>query len=169
MRVKKETVDDIKYIVFGIIAAILINKLLGLVLATDLPVVAVVSESMMHDRTTKNVHYHFLDSKFGYSRETIDSWPLSGGFRKGDVLVVRGIEAEDVEVGDVIVYNIIGQPIPIVHRVVDIDDGEFSTKGDHNSGIDPWEIQRIRGEAFIRVPLLGWPKVILNMFIGALT
>jgi signal peptidase I len=166
MNIKKETVDDIKYIAFGIIMAILLNKALGLALGTDLPVVAVVSESMTHDSTTPIVHYQFLEGNYGYSRDVIDSWPLHNGFRKGDVLVVKGISQDDIKVGDVIVYNRAGLSVPIVHRVIDIEDGTLTTKGDHNQIPDYWQVERIRGEAIFRIPLLGWPKVILTSLIG---
>ena len=46
MNTKKEIIEDVKYIVLGIVCALLLNKGLGLVFATDLPVVAVVSDSM---------------------------------------------------------------------------------------------------------------------------
>ena len=175
MRIKKETVDDIKYIALGILLAILINKALGVFLGTDLPVVAVVSESMTHDSTTEERHYGFLEDNFNYSRATVDSWPLKGGFRMGDVLVVKGVQEDEIEVGYVIVYN--RKPfgaappdsfkVPIVHRVVQVEGGML-TKGDHNPGVDPWGISKIRGKAVLRIPLLGWPKVVLHSIIGGL-
>jgi signal peptidase I len=176
MKIKNETIEDIKYIAFGIILALLINRGLGLVLGTDLPVVAVVSDSMTHDETTQIVHYKYLSDNYGYSAEELEMWPLENGFNKGDVLVVKGVSADEVQVGDVLVYN--RKPlgggfasntnlrVPIVHRVIDIDNGEFTTKGDHNPTADPWEIDNIRGKAIIRIPYLGWPKYVLNKMVG---
>ena len=168
MNISKETVEDIKYIILGIVLAVLINKGLGLVLGTDLPVVAVLSESMSHDATTPERHYQFLEDNYNYSSQTIDSWPLKGGFNKGDVLVVKGLNGAQPSIGDVIVYNRKGLSVPIVHRVVEIKGGQLTTKGDHNPIPDYWSVEKIRGKAILRIPFLGWPKVILNSLIGAI-
>lgn len=170
---KGELLEDIKYIIFGIITAYLLNFTLGLVLGTDLPVVAVVSGSMTHDSTTPHVHYQFLLQELNYSKEFVDSWPLKNGFHRGDVLVVKGVEEDDVEVGDVIIFDIRGQNVPIVHRVVKIKDEYLITKGDHNTNYDPdcklysgisgcWERTKIHGKAVLVIPFLGWPKLILT-------
>ncbi len=165
MNLKKEIIEDIKYIVLGIVCAYLLNFGLGLALGTDLPVVAVVSESMTHDITTEFRHYEFLENNLDYAREEIDSWPLNNGFRKGDVLVVKGISDDNLKVGDVIVYNIQGQKIPIVHRVIKLEDNQILTKGDHNPGYDPWKVDIVRGKAIFVIPYLGWPKLLLTQLL----
>lgn len=130
-------------------------------LGTDLPIVAVVSDSMTHDDTTQVRHYQFLQDRYGYTTEQINSWSLKNGFLKGDVLVVKGVEKEDLKVGDVIVYNIPGQSIPIVHRIVEINEN-ILTKGDHNSVADSWKPSTIHGKAVFVIPFLGWPKLIVT-------
>ncbi|MBU5690042.1 MAG: signal peptidase I [Candidatus Aenigmatarchaeota archaeon] len=161
----EKTKEDIKFFLLAIAIILFINYGLGFILKTDLPVVAVISESMTHDKTTEERHYQFLNKEFGYTREQIDSWPLKNGFRKGDVLVIKGINEEEVKVGDVIVFDIVGQKIPIVHRVVSMDDG-IQTKGDHNPILDPWEVERIHGKVIFVIPFLGWPKVIFNSIVS---
>ena len=166
---KKELVENVKYIVLGIVTAYLFNLVLGLALDTDLPVVAVVSESMTHDVTTELHHYQFLEENYGYTREQIDSWPLKNGFRKGDVLIIKGVNRDELEVGDVIVYNIDseGRGIPIVHRIIKIDKNEIVTKGDHNIVEDQWNIGKIRGKAVFVIPYIGWPKLVLTYILSA--
>ena len=160
--------DIMAYIYLGIIAALLLNKALGLsfLLNTDLPVVAVVSDSMTHDSLVEKNHYQFLENNLGYSREEIDSWPIKDGFLRGDVLIVKGVPNEDLKVGEVIVYDIKGQNTPIVHRIIKIEDGQLTTKGDHNPSYDPWKPTKIHGEAIFVIPYLGYPKLYFTQIFG---
>jgi len=181
--IKYEIWENIKYIGLGIIFAIILNKGLGFVLNTDLPIVAVMTTSMVHDSTTPVRHYQFLEENFNYTKEEIDSWSINGGFRPGDVLIIKGVPTEDLELGDVIVFKHRDQPVPIIHRIVDIEDGYPYTKGDHNPIMDPdcelfdqnvvgcWERTEIKGKAITWIPFLGIPKLILHniiMFVGGL-
>ncbi len=168
MKLKKDTIETIGYIVLGVVAAYLLNFGLGLAMGTDLPVVAVVSDSMTHDTLTPTRHYEFLENNLGYSREEIDSWPIKDGFLRGDVLVVDGVSIDELNIGDVIVYDIKGQSTPIVHRIVKIDNGQIKTKGDHNPSYDPWEPEKIHGKAVLVIPYLGWPKLILTEILGVI-
>ncbi len=161
MKKKNELLENIKYIIFGILAAYLLNLGAGIILGTDLPVVAVVSESMTHDSLTPSNHYKFLQENYNFTRNQIDSWPINGGFNKGDVLVVKGVKENELKIGDVIVYNIKGQKIPIVHRIIKIDGGIF-TKGDHNPAADGWTPTKIHGKTVFVIPYLGWPKLLLT-------
>ncbi len=142
------------------------NYGLGFLLKTDLPVVAVISESMTHDSTTEYVHYKYLESEYGYDKDFINSWPIKNGFRKGDVLVIKGVNQSDLKVGDVIVFSIEGQKIPIVHRIIKIDNGTIQTKGDHNPVPDPWNIEKIHGKVVFVIPFLGWPKLIFTYIVS---
>ncbi|MBU5688149.1 MAG: signal peptidase I [Candidatus Aenigmarchaeota archaeon] len=159
---KSELIENIKFFAIAILLILFMNYGLGFILKTDLPVVAVISESMTHDKTTELVHYSFLEKEYGYSREEIDSWPIKNGFRKGDVLVIKGVDPSEIKVGDVIVFDIEGQKIPIVHRIIKIDNGEITTKGDHNPIEDPWKIERIHGKVVFVIPFLGWPKLVFT-------
>ena len=168
-RTEREILETIGYIVLGIVTAYILNFGLGLALGTDLPVVAVVSDSMTHDSTIEVRHYQYLQENFGYSREEIDSWPIKNGFLKGDALVVKGVDKKDLKVGDVIVFDIPGQKTPIVHRIIKIEDnGKIVTKGDHNPTHDPWEVKKIHGKVILVIPFLGWPKLLLTKLIGGI-
>ncbi len=105
------------------------------------------------------------------TREEFQDFPFKNGFNKGDIMILLGRNPEKIDVGDVIVFR--GQrPDPIIHRVVNKwqEDGEyyFSTKGDNNAGmhnnlyLNEQKIseERILGKAFIRVPLLGYIKIV---------
>jgi signal peptidase len=141
MGIKEETYSTIKYIVIGLLLAVVINQGLGYALQADKPIMAVVSNSMV---------------------------PI---FYRGDLIVVKGIDCEDIEVGDIIVYNNPIRQIPIVHRVIEIDDDPqgirtLITKGDNNSHADqstgispPVKCGWVKGEVKLIVPKLGLFKV----------
>jgi hypothetical protein len=167
-KTNKELLETVGYILLGVVAAYLLNFGLGVVLGTDLPVVAVVSDSMTHDVTTPLRHYEYLEEKYGYTQEELNSWPITGGFLRGDALVIVGTEIGELKPGDVIVYDIQGQSTPIVHRIVEINDGNIVTKGDHNPSTDPWEPINIHGKAVAVIPFLGWPKLLLTTSLGGL-
>lgn len=156
---------------------------LGLILGTQLPIVAVVSSSMEHDGSFdqwwegQKAYYE----KIGISKEQFTDFQLSNGFNKGDIIFLVGRASEELRVGDVIVFKS-GRPDPIIHRIVEIKhEGEkhiFHTKGDKNSdsiqtfGFDETKIPEdvVLGKALFKVPLLGWIKIgfvnLLNLFIG---
>lgn len=141
MDLKEELISTAKYIVIGFVLAVLINQGLGYALQTEKPIMAVVSNSMV---------------------------PV---FAKGDLIVVKGMGCREIEVGDIIVYHNPIRQIPIVHRVVEIDDEDpnnpvFTTKGDNNGHTDqstgispPVRCDWVRGEVKLIVPKLGLFKV----------
>jgi len=158
------------YAIGGILIAFLLNQALAYALNTDLPVVAVVSSSMTHDESTERVHYQWLEENLDYNRSYIDSWPIRDGFLIGDLPIVAG--SDEYKIGDVVVYSIPGQPVPIVHRIISINtDGTFRTKGDHNSNLLPFEYSvqkgQIHGKVIFIIPKLGYFKVALTKLVGA--
>ena len=158
------------YAAFGILIAFMLNQGLAYGLNTDLPVVAVISGSMTHDSTTPVVFYQWLEQNLGYNQTYIDSWPIHDGFLIGDLPIIEG--ATSYNVGDVIVYSISGQNVPIIHRIIRINaDGTYTTKGDHNPSLLPFEgsVQKsqIHGKVIFIIPKLGYFKVALTRIVGA--
>ncbi|VVB80417.1 Uncharacterised protein [uncultured archaeon] len=126
-----------------------------------LPVVIVESCSMYHSQSLENIMQDKIYSDYGLSFQNTSDWVLKNGFSKGDIIFVLG--PQNVKVGDVIIYNA-GQRNPIIHRVINISNGVYTTKGDHNQGFLPFEksivSDQIVGKAVFRIPLLGWVKLI---------
>ncbi len=167
----------IKYVVYPV---------LGLIMGAQFPVVAVVSDSMEHNMKFENwwaqQEDHYL--RYGITSEDFKTYPMDGGFNKGDIILLIGVAEEKIKQGDIIVFWG-GKAYPIIHRViaVDYDDEEgrfFQTKGDNNLGqiINPpflderkvtytkqctsdpsGECQVILGKAVFRIPFLGWVKI----------
>ena len=135
MKVKIKYLDNsVFYMILGVVLAIGINWGLALALNTDMPVVAVESNSMVPT------------------------------FSRGDILVLQGAPAEQLKVGDIIVFSPSPQQTPVVHRIIaENPDGTFQTKGDNNSGQLPFEKRiessEIHGRAVLIIPYLGWLKI----------
>jgi len=148
---KRKIIVTVILLVTAFSGAFLIYFIMQVALNTENPMVVVVSGSM-----EPNLH-------------------------KGDLLFLRGIDAENIrngtiegKEGDIIVFNAQGlpgwfhaPPEPIVHRVVDkkYDNGWFFlTKGDANQIPDgAWVPEtRIFGVVVGRIPYIGWVKIILT-------
>lgn len=94
----------------------------------------------------------------------------------GDLIVVQGgIEIDDLvaedNTGDVIVFHKPTNPDElIVHRAVDrVSDG-LITKGDHNSGPDPWRVYdgNLVGKVVWTIPFLGHIPLFVHTPTGML-
>jgi len=86
----------------------------------------------------------------------------------GDLVLIRGESAEGIQVGDIIAFDVPSPykgtvQSPVIHRVtekfVDGDGVYFETKGDANSGGDPWKVPagNVLGEYAAKIPYLGLP------------
>lgn len=164
-------VGYIFYGALGVLIAFLLNQTLAFALSTDLPVVAVVSNSMLHDAGTESNHFNWLAQNLGYNRTYVDSWPARDGFSIGDLPIVQG--SKEYKVGDVIVYSVAGQKAPIIHRIIKINpDGTFMTKGDHNPSLLQFESRvtnaQIHGKVLFVIPKLGYFKVVATKLTGGL-
>jgi len=161
---------------------------LGFALSTRYPVVAVVSSSMEHN---SGFQEYWLNGGQYYeniniSREEFSGYDFSNGFNKGDIIVVRGKDPEDLSEGDVIIFwshALYPKSDPIIHRVVEVwnpsadsQGYHYRTKGDNwrinkdslktpdscrNGCIDETFIsqERVLGTAFFRIPYLGYIKI----------
>ncbi len=84
---------------------------------------------------------------------------------RGDLVVVSG--AQNYSPGDVIVYRSERKAFPIIHRVIEVRDGEVLPKGDNNVAPDGWiPVDRIYGKMVFKIPALGWPKILLMKLTG---
>lgn len=134
------TNSSIFYIIIGVVLAFGVNHGMAFALSTDMPIVAVESNSMIPS------------------------------FYKGDILILQGVPAEQLGVGDVIVFSPPNQEVPVVHRIIEINpDRTFQTRGDANPGQIWYEksikYSQIHGRQVMIIPLLGWIKIITMEFI----
>ena len=139
------TTGTIIYVFLGVFLAFGINIVLGQALSTDMPVVAVESNSMVPT------------------------------FYQGDILIIQGVKNPDfykdvLKIGDVIVFSVEGRDVPIVHRIKEINqDGSFQTQGDASTGQHPFEKSilpsQIHGKVIAIIPYLGWVKIGVTEYI----
>lgn len=160
-----------------IIIKFLVYPGLGLVLHTQSPVVAVISDSMRHndefDKWWESMEKTY--TSFNISKDEFKSFTMSNGFKRGDLILLKGKKPDDIQVGDVLVFK--GTtPEPVIHRVVKKwnDGGKYylSTKGDANAGQRDEEREisenRIVGTGWVKVPYLGYVKIIFTDMINTI-
>jgi signal peptidase I len=172
--------DSLESWIINIILAFILIKFivypgLGFLLSTSHPIVAVVSSSMHHSEGFNSYWEDAGDwyEDIGITKDQFKSFPMRNGFNKGDIMILHGIDVEDIKLGDIIVFQA-RRPDPIIHRVVAKKDisGEYSlqTKGDNyltnpdsisTPSLNEKDIResQIIGKAFIRVPFLGYVKI----------
>ncbi|HME87527.1 MAG TPA: hypothetical protein VKE88_03885 [Candidatus Nanoarchaeia archaeon] len=156
----------IKFIIFPV---------LGLILGTSHPVVAVVSSSMEHDGSfttwwtsaalcgTEVCTQEKWYADHNITQEQFKTFDYKNGFNKGDIMILSS--PKNAEVGDIIIF-ISNDGRPIIHRLVSTN--PLQTKGDHNQAqivnevINEKNIQseRIIGKASLRIPFLGYIKIL---------
>jgi len=141
---------------------------LSFLTGADLPLVIVESCSMYHHEDGfERIFESSVYGDYGIFIDDTRNWIFQNGFNKGDVIFVVG--ADDVEVGDVIIFEG-GGKYPLIHRVVEAGES-YSTKGDNyktNLGQLPVEKiisnEQVIGKALFRVPAVGWIKLIFFEF-----
>ncbi len=133
----REIAETVAYAVLGVFIAIGIYHSLIFLLGTTRPVIDVISESM------------------------------SPNINRGDLVIVKYAAPMDIRIGDVIVFDTLSEPLPVIHRIYKINgDGTFQTLGDNNRGVQhDWEKQietkDIVGKAVLVIPYAGWVKIIV--------
>ena len=112
----------------------------------------------------------YLVSGLGrYYLMAIGSGSMTGVINKGDIVFIDK-KSKTHKIGQVIAFKMEGKII--VHRIIDVqitDKGTFyKTKGDYNNGEDGWLLPEanIVGNCILKIPLIGWPSVILSEFIN---
>ena len=155
---RKDVIEIGFFIIVAVVLVLTFNQILGVFLHTSTPLVVVTSESME-------------PSYWGSNRNTHGG---ANDIRK-DMLIVRGVDPSEIQVGDTIVFNYVNhtnEDIPIVHRVTRVylnattGDYWFTTKGDNPSTnddfieyirIDELNIHesRVVGVIIGRIPYLG--------------
>jgi signal peptidase I len=164
----------------------IVYPLLGVILGTSFPIVAVVSESMehgLHNGLICGKHFEEFPESFdsywevcgqwyesnGITKEQFKLFPFRNGFNKGDVIILWRATSDNVDIGDILIFQA-DKAQPIIHRVVNKwQDGEtfYQTKGDHNSdsiegalGETQISQERVYGQGLVRIPYLGWLKIL---------
>lgn len=80
---------------------------------------------------------------------------MEPGFHAGDLAVIR--PADDYQVGDVVAYHSDTLNTVVLHRIVAVQDGQYTLQGDNNSWLDPDQPagDRVIGGLVLRIPQGG--------------
>ena len=85
---------------------------------------------------------------------------MAPSYQVGDLLYVKSVAPEDVDIGDPITFVMNEDLVVATHRVVDIDEENrlFITKGDANKDVDaaPVHFNNLIGVPQFRLPFLGY-------------
>ena len=163
-----------------ILIKFIVYPVLGYMLQTSHPVVAVVSESMEHNKNFNDwwVGANKWYVSNGINKDDFYDFSLRNGFNKGDIMVLKGKKPADIKIGDVIVFWS-AKKDPIIHRVVKKwqENGKyfFQTKGDNNPdsirniSLDETHVSQdqLVGNATLRIPFLGYVKIWFVEFFNA--
>eukprot|EP00245_Coleochaete_scutata_P005963 TRINITY_DN20010_c0_g1_i1.p1 TRINITY_DN20010_c0_g1~~TRINITY_DN20010_c0_g1_i1.p1 ORF type:complete len:182 (-),score=42.61 TRINITY_DN20010_c0_g1_i1:597-1142(-) len=117
------------------------------------------------------------------------SGSMEPGFKRGDILFLH-MSSAPIRTGEIVVFNIDGRDIPIVHRVIKVHERrstnqvDMLTKGDNNMMDDRqlyaegqlWlNRHHVMGRAVGYLPYVGWVTIIMTekpwikfLLIGAL-
>ena len=134
---------------------------LSFITGAPLPLVVVESCSMYHESNFEewwNKNQAWYES-VKINKTEFESFSFKNGLNKGDIIFVLG--KNNYKGGDIIIFEA-QTKYPLIHRIIEKE--PISTKGDHNT--QQLSIEQnikdkaILGKAALRIPLLGWIKLI---------
>lgn len=115
---------------------------------------------------------------------SVSSGSMRPAYNVGDLLLLRSIPSDRLQVDDVIVFEVSTRSYDIVHRIIEIQyrsqDGKlyFRTKGDNNPSADYWRgtecwngmipEENVIGKVIGKVPLLGHVSLAVSSDYGIL-
>lgn len=120
------------------------------------------------------VIFWFSFGFFGFRPAFVPSHSMEPLIKQGDVVLLGPVSADEVEVGDILMYQLSNRQ-RVLHRVHEITKDENGTrififKGDNNNTTDlaPVRDEQLLGEYRARLPKVGWVPIKFNQLIGAM-
>ena len=102
----------------------------------------------------------------GYRVFNVISGSMEPTYSVGDLIYVKDVEPEKIEVGDPITFVLNENLVVATHRVVDVDPTarEFTTKGDANETVDsaPVHFNNVIGVPQFAIPYLGYVSAFIQ-------
>jgi len=109
---------------------------------------------------------------------TVSSQSMQPTLNQGDLIVLRGEKAENIDLGDIVAFNVPSPydklaSSPTIHRVVEKwtenEETYFKTRGDNNNDADTWEVpeENVVGKySQFRIPYIGFIVIFLKTPLG---
>jgi signal peptidase len=85
----------------------------------------------------------------------------------GSIAVIKPVDTEALKIGDVICFKL-SEPTSITHRIFNITNEGFTTKGDANEDPDQWIVKKenVIGKAIFTIPYVGYLGYFVRTPIG---
>ena len=128
------------------------KKVQAVLRAVFLLAVSVILGVNVYNWNARNLTGNALPMPFGYGGAVVLSGSMEPAIKVDELIIVK---AEKMyEVGDVVVYQT--GLIPVVHRIVDMDEQTAITRGDANNTEDsPILLSQIKGRVIAHIPHVG--------------
>lgn len=107
------------------------------------------------------VAFVMVAAQYGWEFDAVLSGSMEPKLGVGGLVVIKPIDAAQVETGDVISFKLPGVNTPICHRVIDIQQTKsgrlFQTKGDANEepDVNPVPAEAVTGKEVFYLPYIG--------------
>ena len=100
-------------------------------------------------------------SIFGYQSFIVLTGSMEPEIKPGDIVVIKEVNGQNLQVGDIITYSIKNTTQTVTHRIIEVvnKDGSiyYKTKGDNNNAADSEliESQKVVGKLALKFDQLG--------------
>ena len=144
-----------------------ISKILKVVF---FPIIAILLILILYTGYIRVIKSEKDVSIFGFRQYMVMTGSMEPEYKKGDLIVVKSKNKEQINVGDVINYTSENNSDTITHRIIEKheEDGKtlYTTKGDSNNSNDPDPVNfdQVKGVVVFRVSKLG--MIITNILTG---
>jgi signal peptidase len=108
-----------------------------------------------------------IPSLFGYKPFTVLSNSMKPAFSAGDIVLVKDISTSNIKKNDVITFKESNRKL-ITHRVAEVTDQGFVTKGDNNNVKDDGFVkpENVVGELVLTLPKAGYVSKFVSSPLG---
>jgi len=88
----------------------------------------------------------------------------------GSVVVIKPVDPETLKIGDIICFKL-SEPPSITHRIINITNEGFRTKGDANEDPDQWIVKKenVIGKVTMTIPYIGYLGYFVRTPLGFIT
>lgn len=99
--------------------------------------------------------------------EPVFTGSMEPAIHVGSVVVIKPVDAETLKTGDIICFKL-SQSTSVTHRIINVTDGGFVTKGDANEDPDQWTVKRenVIGKVIFTIPYIGYIGYFVRTPIG---
>lgn len=117
----------------------------------------------IYSANSNNLFGNKLPMPFGFGAAVVLSGSMEPEMSVGDLVIVR--EKEEYQKEDIVVFQ--EASILVVHRIIELNANELTTKGDANNIADsPISVSDIKGKVIFTLPFVGFVVEWLKTPIG---